>query len=50
VVASAIFYGVVFWSSSMAVADRKRLNRLMKKASSVLGVLWILWRWWGTGG
>jgi len=50
VVASAIFYGVVFWSSSMAAADKKRLNKLLKKASSVLGVLWILWRWWGTGG
>jgi len=36
VVASAIFYGVIFWSSSMAAADRKRLNKLLKKASSVL--------------
>jgi len=34
----------------MAAADRKRLNKLMKKASSVLGVLGMLWRWWGTGG
>jgi len=37
VVASAIFDGVVFWSSSMAAADKKRLNKLLKKASSVLG-------------
>jgi len=28
---------VVFWRSSMAAADRKKLNQLMKKASSVLG-------------
>jgi len=38
-VASAIFDGVVFWSSSMAAADRKRLNELLKKASSVLGCI-----------
>jgi len=50
VVASAILYGVVFWSSSMAAADRKRLNKLIKMASMCWGVLWILWRWWGTGG
>jgi len=35
---------VVFWRSSMAAADRKRLNQLMKRASSVLGVLWMPWR------
>ena len=35
VVASAIFYGVVSWGSSSA-ADRKRLNRLVEKVSSVL--------------
>ena len=37
VVASAIMYGVVCWSSSITAADRKRLNKLVKKASSVLG-------------
>ncbi len=36
-VASAIFYGVVCWGSSVSSADRKRLNRLVKKATSVLG-------------
>ncbi|KAI4884870.1 hypothetical protein NFI96_029910, partial [Prochilodus magdalenae] len=35
VVASAIFYGVVCWGSSISTADRKRLNRI--KSSSVLG-------------
>ena len=37
VVASAIFYGVACWGSSISAADRKRLNRLVRKASSVLG-------------
>nr|XP_019946005.1 PREDICTED: connective tissue growth factor-like [Paralichthys olivaceus] len=36
VVASAIFSGVVCWSSSISTADRKRLDKLIKKASSVL--------------
>ncbi|KAI4897971.1 hypothetical protein NFI96_009241, partial [Prochilodus magdalenae] len=36
VVASAIFYGVVCWGSSISNADRKRLNRVIK-SSSVLG-------------
>ena len=35
VVASAIFYGVVCWSSSISAADRRRLEKL--KASSNLG-------------
>ena len=37
VVASAIFYGLVCWGSGVSVADRKRLDGLIKKASSVLG-------------
>ena len=37
VVASAIFYGVVCWSSSITAAERKRLDKLVKKAGSVLG-------------
>ena len=37
VVASAIFFGVVCWSSSIKAADRKRLNKLIKRASSVPG-------------
>ncbi|XP_036439777.1 uncharacterized protein LOC118817317 [Colossoma macropomum] len=36
-VASAIFYGVVCWGSSISTADRKRLDRLIKRASSVMG-------------
>lgn len=35
---SAIFYGVVFWSSSLSTADRKRLDKLVKKAISILGI------------
>ncbi|KAK3527069.1 hypothetical protein QTP86_008800 [Hemibagrus guttatus] len=38
VVASAIFYGVVCWCSSISTADRKRLDKLIRKASSVLGM------------
>ncbi|KAI5106856.1 hypothetical protein C0J45_2494 [Silurus meridionalis] len=34
VVASAIFYGVVCWGSSISTADRKRLDKLIRKASS----------------
>ncbi|CAI5670812.1 unnamed protein product [Oreochromis niloticus] len=37
VVASAIFYGVVCWGGSISAGDRKRLNRLIQRASSVLG-------------
>ena len=37
VVASAIFYGVACWGSSISTADRKRLDKLTKKAGSVLG-------------
>ena len=37
VVASAIFYGVVCWSSSISAAEGKRLDKLVRKASSVLG-------------
>ena len=36
VVASAIFYGVVCWSSSISAAGRKRLDKLIKEASSIL--------------
>ena len=35
--ASAIFYGVVCWGSSILMADRKRLDKLNKNTSSVLG-------------
>uniref|UniRef100_A0A8C6M681 Reverse transcriptase domain-containing protein n=1 Tax=Nothobranchius furzeri TaxID=105023 RepID=A0A8C6M681_NOTFU len=37
VVASVIFYSVVCWSSSLLAAERKRLDKLIRKASSVLG-------------
>ncbi len=37
VVASAIFYEVVIWGSRILVADRRKLDKLIKKASSVLG-------------
>lgn len=36
VVESAIFHGAVCWNSSITVAERKRLRRLIKKTSSVL--------------
>lgn len=34
VVASAIFYGVVCWGSSLSTADKKRLNKLKRPAPS----------------
>ncbi|XP_055367950.1 uncharacterized protein LOC129604646 [Betta splendens] len=37
VVASAILYGVVCWGSSITARDRKRLDRIIRKSSSVLG-------------
>lgn len=36
-VASAIFYSVVCWGSSISTGNRKTLNRLIRMASSVLG-------------
>ena len=37
VVTSAMFYGAVCWSSGLSVAERKRLDKLIRKASSVTG-------------
>ncbi|KAL0147202.1 hypothetical protein M9458_057492, partial [Cirrhinus mrigala] len=37
VVASVIFYAVVCWGGSMKMADMKRLNKLIRKAGSVVG-------------
>ncbi|TWW72645.1 hypothetical protein D4764_15G0000390 [Takifugu flavidus] len=37
VVGSAIFYGIVCWSISITDRDRKRMDRLVRRASSVLG-------------
>ncbi|KAI3359206.1 hypothetical protein L3Q82_002733 [Scortum barcoo] len=39
VVASAIFYGIVCWASSITDRDRRRMDRLVRRASSVLGCL-----------
>ena len=37
VVASAVFYAIVCWGGGSTDRDRKRLNKLVKRASSVLG-------------
>ncbi|KAI3365560.1 hypothetical protein L3Q82_010645, partial [Scortum barcoo] len=37
VVASVIFYGIVCWASSITDRDRRRMDRLVRRASSVLG-------------
>ncbi|TWW80116.1 hypothetical protein D4764_10G0011460, partial [Takifugu flavidus] len=37
VVGSAIFYGIVCWSSSITDRDRKRMDRVVRRASSDLG-------------
>lgn len=36
VVEPVIFHGVVHWRRNISTADKKRLNRLVKKAGSVL--------------
>lgn len=36
-VASVIFYAVVCWSCGSTERDRKRLNKLVRRAGSVLG-------------
>ena len=38
VVASALFFAVVCWGSSIRASDTNRLNKLIKKAGSVIGV------------
>ena len=38
VVASAIFYAVACWGSRLRVAAANRLNRLIRKASDIVGV------------
>ncbi len=38
VVASAILFAVVCWGSGLKVADANRLNKLIRKASDVVGV------------
>ena len=38
VVASAILYAIVCWGSRLKVADTNRLNKLIRKASDVVGV------------
>ena len=37
VVVLVIFYGVVCWGGSIFVGDRKRLNRLIRRVSCVVG-------------
>ncbi|XP_072006908.1 leucine-rich repeat-containing protein 2 isoform X1 [Engystomops pustulosus] len=37
VVAPAIFFGIVCWGSSISARERSRLDKLIRKASSVLG-------------
>ena len=36
-VASAVLYGVVCWSSSITERERKNLDKIIRKSSSVLG-------------
>ena len=46
VVESVIFYEAVCWSSSISAADRRRLDKLIKKAISILGCPLDQCRWW----
>lgn len=49
VVASVIFYGVVSWAGNITARDKKRLDRLVRTASSVHAP-WTQSTQWGTGG
>ncbi|TWW59260.1 hypothetical protein D4764_06G0007900 [Takifugu flavidus] len=50
VVGSAIFYVIVCWSSSIMDRDRRRMDRLVRRASSVLGCPLDSVEVWETGG
>uniref|UniRef100_A0A3P9LKD5 Reverse transcriptase domain-containing protein n=1 Tax=Oryzias latipes TaxID=8090 RepID=A0A3P9LKD5_ORYLA len=50
VVASAIFYGAVCCCSGISAADRKRLEKLVKKPAPFWGCLWTQYRRWERGG
>lgn len=39
VVGSSLFYAVVCWGTEAKAKDSKRLNKLTKKAGSVIGVV-----------
>ena len=38
ILASILFYGVIAWGGSITASDRNRLNKVLKKAGSVIGV------------
>ena len=38
ILASVLFYGVLCWGGSITAMDKKRMNKLIKKASSVIGL------------
>ena len=38
IVASVLFYAVVCWGGSLTVEDRNRVNKLIKKAGSIIGM------------
>ena len=46
VVASAIFFAAVCWGSSFRASDMNRLDKIIKKAGSVLGLWRLLRMWW----
>ena len=50
VVASAIFSAVACWGSGAGEGEKNRLNKLVEKASSVVGGDWSVWRRWPRGG
>lgn len=49
IIASVIFFAAVCWGNNIRVKDRTRLDKLIKKLSSVLGVK-REWRLWLSGG
>ncbi len=38
IIASVLFYAVLFWGSSITVNDKHRINTLIRKAGSVIGL------------
>ncbi|KAI3355629.1 hypothetical protein L3Q82_004178 [Scortum barcoo] len=50
VVASAIFYGIVCWASSITDRDRRRMDKTGEEGQLCPGMTpWTQWRWWETG-
>lgn len=50
VVASTVIFAVMCWGADFKAKDANRLNKLIKKAGSVVGPSLSPWKWWQWGG